>query len=68
MDCTVERVWAVLKKFWGKKLASIERDASAEDIDQVLEEVCEQTDQSITGEIVYSADQYNLRCIRGALI
>ena len=32
----VERVWALLKKLWGKKLAAISHDATPEQVDEAL--------------------------------
>ena len=49
-------------------MASITRDATAAQVDAALEEVYQQTSQSLSGEIVYAADEYNLHCIKGVLV
>ena len=49
-------------------MATIEQDATADQIDEALVEVCQQTTQSLTGDIIYSADKYNLLSIQGALV
>ena len=49
-------------------MAEIDHDATAEVIDIALEEVCQETSHTITSDIIYSSDNYNLRAIQGALI
>ena len=64
----VERVWALLKRLWGKKLGSITRSATKEEIDDALDEVCESTWRQLTARVIYSSDKYTERVFREALI
>ena len=66
--CLVERVWGILKHFWGKTIATIESDATAAQVDIILEEVCQKTKASLTGQIVNSSDKYIELSLKGVLV
>ena len=44
------------------------RDATANQVDELLEEVCEETAMLLTPQIVYSTDNYNNIVLQGSLV
>ena len=57
-----------MKIHWGKRLARMNIDATDQEIDDALDEVCQTTCDQVTPKIVNAADRHNLMSLSGVLI